>query len=154
MPMQYVLLCVIKNRTDQELTVAYRTLLGKAKATWLEVRKYVLDNACCNAMKGLMRSECMLELVPPHCHRRNIAETAIKNFKNHFISISCSRTRSKLSLQCVGQTTPTNWTDIKSAQTIKYSPHHLCPSPLVWKFWFQQNDTCTNGICSADPWGI
>ena len=38
-------------------------------------------------MKGLMRSECMLELVPPHCHRRNIAEAAIKNFKNHFISI-------------------------------------------------------------------
>ena len=29
----------------------------------------------------------MLELVPYHCHRRNIAEVAIKNFKNHFISI-------------------------------------------------------------------
>ena len=29
----------------------------------------------------------MLELVPPHCHRRNTAEAAIKNFKNHFISI-------------------------------------------------------------------
>ena len=38
-------------------------------------------------MKELIRSECMLELVPPHCHRRNIAEAAIKNFKNHFISI-------------------------------------------------------------------
>ena len=29
----------------------------------------------------------MLELVPPRCYRRNIAEAAIKNFKNHLISI-------------------------------------------------------------------
>ena len=38
-------------------------------------------------MKNLIKMECNLELVPPHCHRRNIAEAAIKNFKNHFISI-------------------------------------------------------------------
>ena len=38
-------------------------------------------------MKELIRSEYMLELVPPHCHRRNIAEAAIENFKNHFIFI-------------------------------------------------------------------
>ncbi len=30
------------------------------------------------------------QLVPPHNHRRNIAETAIKVFKAHFISILCS----------------------------------------------------------------
>ena len=82
-----ILVCPIKNRTDQELTKAYRILLGGAKATGLEVKKHVLDNECSNAMKELIRSECMLELVPPHCHRRNIAEAAIKNFKNHFISI-------------------------------------------------------------------
>ena len=38
-------------------------------------------------MKELIRSECKLERVPPHRHRRNIAEAAIKNVKNHFISI-------------------------------------------------------------------
>ena len=38
-------------------------------------------------MKELIISECMLELVPAHCHRRNIAEAAIKNLKNHFISM-------------------------------------------------------------------
>ena len=82
-----ILLCPIKNRTDQELTKAYRTLLGRAKATGLEVKQHVLDNECSDAMKDLIRSECRLELVPPHCHRRNIAEAAIKNFKNRFISI-------------------------------------------------------------------
>ena len=34
-----ILLCPIKNRTDQELTAAYRTLLGRAKTTGLEVKK-------------------------------------------------------------------------------------------------------------------
>ena len=38
-------------------------------------------------MKELIKLEFKLELVPPHCHRRNIAEASIKNFKNHFISI-------------------------------------------------------------------
>ena len=33
-----ILLCPFKNRTDQELTKAYRTLLGRAKATGLEVK--------------------------------------------------------------------------------------------------------------------
>ena len=69
------------------MTKAYRTLLGRAKATGLEVKKHVLNHECSNSMKELIRSECMLELVPPHCHRRNIAEATIKNFKNHFISI-------------------------------------------------------------------
>ena len=59
-----ILLCPIKNRTDQELTVAHRTLL---------------DNEYSNAMKELIKPECMPELVPSHCHRRNIAEAAIKN---------------------------------------------------------------------------
>ena len=38
-------------------------------------------------MKKLIRETWNLELVPPHCHRRNVAEVAIKNFKAHFISI-------------------------------------------------------------------
>ena len=33
-----ILLCPIKNRTDQELRMAYRSLLGRAKATGLEVK--------------------------------------------------------------------------------------------------------------------
>ena len=102
-------MCPIKNRTGQELTKAYRTLLGRVKATGLEAKKYVLDNECSNAIEELIRSECMLELVPPHCHRRTIAEAAIKNFKNHFISISIGRNRPKLLLhKVVGQSTSPN----------------------------------------------
>ncbi len=35
----------------------------------------------------MIQDECNLELVPPGCHQRNVAEMAIKTFKEHFISI-------------------------------------------------------------------
>ena len=128
-----ILVYPIKNRTDQELTKAYRTLLGRAKATGLEVKKHVLDNECSNAMKDLIRSECMLELVPPRCHRRNIAEAAIKNFKNHFISILAG-TDPSFPLKLWDKLHPPDRTDIEPTQTVKCCPHNLSPSPPIWKF--------------------
>ena len=41
-----ILVCPIKNRTDQELTKAYKILLRRAKATWISSKKHVLDNEC------------------------------------------------------------------------------------------------------------
>ena len=38
-------------------------------------------------MKDLIRETCKLELVPAGCHRRNVAEVAIKAFKQHFLSV-------------------------------------------------------------------
>ena len=38
-------------------------------------------------MKELIKSECKLDLAPPGCHRRNLADWGIKLFKNHFLSI-------------------------------------------------------------------
>ena len=38
-------------------------------------------------MKELIKSECMLELAPPGCHRRNLAKNGIKIFKNNFLLI-------------------------------------------------------------------
>ena len=102
-----ILLCPIKNRTDQESTKAYKTLPGRAKATGLEVKKHVLvDNGCSNTTKELSRSECKLELVPPHSHRRNIAETAIKNLEPFHFHIG--RSRPHFSSEAVGQTASPN----------------------------------------------
>ena len=39
------------------------------------------------------------QLVPPHIHRRNPAERAIRTFKNHFIAGLCS-TDSNFPMQC------------------------------------------------------
>ena len=38
-------------------------------------------------MREAIEEECELELVPPGCHRRKLAEVAIKTFKAHFIAI-------------------------------------------------------------------
>ena len=66
---------------------AYLALLERVKAAGFTPKKHVLDNECSTAMKELICQTCKLELVPPYCHRRNVAEVAIKNFKAHFISI-------------------------------------------------------------------
>ena len=46
-----------------------------------------MDNECSDKMRELIQSECMLELAPPGCHSRNLAEIGIKLFKNYFLLI-------------------------------------------------------------------
>jgi len=82
-----ILVTPMKNKTDQEMRLAYLSLLKRVKNAGAQVLKHVLDNECSDKMREMIRMECKLEFVPPGCHRRNIAEAAIKNFKNHFVAI-------------------------------------------------------------------
>ena len=66
---------------------AYLVLLQRIKDAGIVPKKHILDNECSNSMKKLIQETCQLELVQPYCHRQNVAEVAIKNFKAHFISI-------------------------------------------------------------------
>ena len=77
----------LKSRTSAEMQRAYLVLINRVKKTGMEIKKHVLDNEVSNDMKALIEETCKYELVPPGCHRRNVAEVAIKIFKNHFISI-------------------------------------------------------------------
>jgi hypothetical protein len=46
-----------------------------------------LDNALSTALKSIFtENDVEYQLVPPHCHRRNAAERAFRNFKEHFVS--------------------------------------------------------------------
>ena len=83
----YILVQPTKTRTDDEMIKAYQTLLKRLKRAGVEIKKHVLDNECSEKMKELIRDTCKLELVPPGCHRRNVAEVSIKAFKQHFKSI-------------------------------------------------------------------
>ena len=48
---------------------------------------YILDNEASNELKnGLLKYNIDYQLVPPHLHRRNAAERAIRSFKNHFLA--------------------------------------------------------------------
>jgi hypothetical protein len=46
-----------------------------------------LDNEASAALKNLFTAnDVEYQLVPPHCHRRNAAERAIRTFKEHFVA--------------------------------------------------------------------
>ena len=76
-----ILVTPVKDHTDQQLRNAYLTLLKRVKDAGVQIKKHILDNECSHAMKEVIKKECELELVPPGCHRRNIAEIGIKIFK-------------------------------------------------------------------------
>ena len=79
----------MKSRNDDEMIRAYDVLVTRLQRAGIIPRKHVLDNEVSNNMKEHIRKDWKLELelVPPGCHRRNAAEVAIRNFKNHFLSI-------------------------------------------------------------------
>jgi hypothetical protein len=81
----------LKTRSDADQLKAYEAILTRAgKGTALTM--HWMDNEASIAIKRLLTEQFKLEyqLVPPHTHRRNAAERAIRTFKNHFIAGLCS----------------------------------------------------------------
>ena len=51
------------------------------------LKHYVLDNECSHDLKQAIKKQGMIfQLVPPHIHRQNAAERAIKILKANFLS--------------------------------------------------------------------
>jgi hypothetical protein len=78
----------MRNRTDAEMLRAYGVILNRLIARGLKPKLQRLDNEASTALKSYLQDEMDIkyQLVPPHVHRRNAAERAIRTFKNHFIS--------------------------------------------------------------------
>jgi hypothetical protein len=80
----------MKNRSAGEIICAYQDLVDCLCSASIQPKIHLLDNECSTKFKERIKSNNMeYQLVPPHDHRQNIAETAIKVFKAHFISILC-----------------------------------------------------------------
>ena len=79
------------SRTAKSIVDAYtraHTVLVKAG---LRPRLQRLDNEASAMLKQFMADQDIdFQLAPPHLHRRNAAERAIRTFKNHFIAGLCS----------------------------------------------------------------
>ena len=82
-----ILVAPLKTKESEEMKEAYLGLVKRLKKAGLAPKKHVMDNEVSAMLKECITEECQLELVPPGCHRRNVAEVAIKRFKKHFISI-------------------------------------------------------------------
>jgi hypothetical protein len=71
---------------------------GEIKQAWLKLhnilarrgtapKMYILDNEASNELKNSMiKNNLTYQLAPPHIHRRNAAERAIRTFKNHLLA--------------------------------------------------------------------
>jgi hypothetical protein len=87
----------IKNLLAGEMIQAYQVLVERLRSAGLTPKMHILDNECSTEFKEqIVLNNMKYQLVPPHNHRRNIAEKAIQVFKAHFISILCGADKSFL----------------------------------------------------------
>jgi hypothetical protein len=81
----------MKSRTGPEMTRAYEKLYNYLVARGLKPKLQKLDNEASQELQDFMQDKGVkFQFVPPHVHRRNAAERAIRTFKNHFIAGLCS----------------------------------------------------------------
>ena len=83
----HVLVQPMKNKSDEHMVDAYEALLKRLQRAGIVLQKHFLNNRCSVNLKEIICNTCKLELVPPGCHQRNIAEVATETFKQHFLSI-------------------------------------------------------------------
>jgi hypothetical protein len=85
----------MKNRTAGEIICAYQVLVDRLTSAGIQPKMHLLDNKCSVDFKKRIKfNKMMYQCVPPHDHRWKIAETTIKIFKAHFVSILCGSDKS------------------------------------------------------------
>jgi hypothetical protein len=79
------------DRTGPVIIAAYQRSIALLQSRGCKPLLQRLDNEATGALQEFrVASDIDLKLAPPHVHRRNAAERAIRTFKNHFIAGLCS----------------------------------------------------------------
>ncbi len=87
----YIFVHPLKNRTGSEIIKAHQQLFQRMKQAGSTPKLHRLDNEASKDLKQFLRTHNIdFQLAPPHIHRRNAAERAIRTFKNHFLAGLCS----------------------------------------------------------------
>lgn len=77
----------VKSRQAKTLTNAWEQLQKKLTKHGHETKHYIMDNEISGELKSALQKYNMTyELTPPHMHRRNAAERAIRTCKNHLLA--------------------------------------------------------------------
>jgi hypothetical protein len=83
----YVKFIPMKSRSASEWVKAYDTIHQELTVKGFKPKLQTLDNEASTALKTFFTvNDVAYQLVPPHCHRRNAAERAIRTFKEHFVT--------------------------------------------------------------------
>jgi hypothetical protein len=80
----------MKSRGGADIIAAYQRTFSMFTSRGLTPQFQRLDNEASAALQDYLTEQAIdFQLVPPHVHRRNAAERAIRTFKNHFIAGLC-----------------------------------------------------------------
>jgi hypothetical protein len=83
----YVKVVPMKSRSALEWVKAYDSVHQEFTVKRFKPKLQTLDNQASAALKNLFTvNDIDYQLVPPHCHRRNAAERAIRTFKEYFVA--------------------------------------------------------------------
>ena len=83
----YIKVTPTKSRQAKELTAAWEEHHNTFAQVGIAPTHYIFDNEFSTDLKkALAKYNVTYEKVPPHIHRRNAAERAIRTFKNHFLA--------------------------------------------------------------------
>ena len=76
------------SKHDAHCIAAYQDIFTRHAARDTAPTMHILDNKASTALKhAIMSNKCTFQLVPPHVHRRNVAERAIQTFRDHFLEV-------------------------------------------------------------------
>jgi hypothetical protein len=77
----------MNSRSASEWVKAYENIHQELTGKGFKPKLQTLDNEASTALKNFFTANNIAsQLVPPHCHRRNAAERAIRTFKEHCVS--------------------------------------------------------------------
>ena len=77
----------LKTKNASEIKLAWMTLHNKLTDNGVQPSTYIMDNEAANELKqAILKYKISYQLTPPHIHRINSAERAIRTFKNHFLA--------------------------------------------------------------------
>jgi hypothetical protein len=130
-----ILVAAIKDRMAGKMIRAYQSPINHFKKQVIYPKHHGLDNECSAEFKATIKKNHMTyQLVPPHNHRRNIAEKGIQTFKAHFISILCDVDKLfPLHLWC--QLLP------QAKHTLNLlCPAHMCPTVSAYMYLWGPHD--------------
>jgi hypothetical protein len=77
----------MKSWSASEWVKSYDTIHQELTVKGFKPKLQTLDNEASDALKNFSTANDVdYQLVPPHCHRRNAAERAIRTLKEHFVA--------------------------------------------------------------------
>jgi len=144
----------IKNRSAPSILAAYKIVFQRLTRAGLTPRLARLDNECSAILKQFFYDEHIdFQLAPPHIHRRNAAERAVRTFKNHLLAglSTCDanfplhlwdtllpQAQITLNLLCGSRINPNLSAHAQVFGHYNFSSHPIGP-PLAQKFSFMRS---------------